>query len=94
MFRRVLPISVAGSPRPASRASWDGGVRALGEGGVELLSGDESVGDTEIAVHDGYVGSFERKGPPGGAVDKRMEAAPEIVVVGHELPSPLVGGSP
>jgi hypothetical protein len=64
----------------------------MSEGPVEFVASDETVGDSEIAIHDGHVGGLERKGAPGGAVDERVETGAEVFVVGDEIAGLLIGG--
>jgi hypothetical protein len=83
---------VAGSPKQTSRTSWDRGVLAFGDRAIELLSGDETVCDAEVAVHDGDVGGLQAEGASGRAMDEGVEAGTEVVVLDDELAGLLISG--
>lgn len=65
----------------------------LGPGQVELPTGDERVGGTQIAVHDGHIGREVAEIGAVGAVQEVVEASAVVVVAFDEESGLLVGGS-
>jgi hypothetical protein len=64
----------------------------LREGDVELATGDEDVGDAEVAVHDGHLGRQVTEAGAVGTVQEVMETGLEVRVAMDEQAGLLVGG--